>query len=118
MKKRLKTWITSIMASVFALSVFGSVVPMFATKTVNAATEKVAVKPYLEYKFDDSANPWKNTGSASNGNMTAWGKPQNAGSWGLKVTESGSYDGGIYLRIKDKEDSLVKTDEFTFSTSF
>ena len=116
MKKKFKSWLTSILAGVSALSIFGGVLPMLAPKTASAATEKVAVSPYLEYKFDDSANPWKNTGTATNGNMTASGGPKHLG-WGLKVTENGSNDGGIYLRTQDKNDPLVQTNEFTFSAS-
>lgn len=119
MKQKTKAFLAKALISVFGLSLVGGILPLLETPNVaEAATTKTAVTPYLEYLFNDSANPWKNTGKATNGNMTAWGTPQNVGSWGLKVTESGSYDGGISLRLEDKNDSFVQTDEFTFSMSF
>ena len=65
MKQRLKTWLTSIMAGVSALSVFGGIVPMLSTKTANATTETVVVNPYIEYTFDSVANFTKNTGTSA-----------------------------------------------------
>ena len=113
MKKKFKSWLTSILAGVSATAIVAGALPMIAPQTANAATEKVAVNPYLEYKFADSSNPWKNTGTATNGDMTAWGSPAHNGGWGLKVADNG----GIYLRMSDKDDSFVQTDEFTFSMS-
>lgn len=115
MKQKTKAFFTKALVGVFAMSLFVGAMPYVSWgTTANAATQKQAVTPYLEYTFNDSTNPWKNTGSATNGDMTKSGSPENVGGWGLKVADNG----GIYLRTSDKNDSFVQTDEFTFSMSF
>ena len=83
MKKKLNTWLTSILAGISALSILGGVLPMFASKTASAATETQVIKPYIEYTFDSVENFTKNTGKSAsdgtkdyslviNGNATAY----------------------------------------------
>ena len=114
MKQKTKAFLAKALVSVFGLSLVGGILPLIETPNVADAATKTEVTPYLEYLFNDSAKPWKNTGSATNGDMTASSSPTNVGGWGLQVADNG----GIYLRLNDKNDSLVQTDEFTFSMSF
>ncbi len=66
MKKKLNTWLTSILAGISALSILGGVLPMFTAKTASAATETQVIKPYIEYTFDNAQDFYGNTGVSAN----------------------------------------------------
>ena len=116
MKQKTKAFLAKAFVGVFALSLVGGATALLhESNVVDAATQSSTYAPYLEYKFDDSASPWKNTGSAgTSGDMTKYGGVTNIGSWGLKTADNG----GIFLTLTDKESELVQTDEFTFSVSY
>lgn len=116
MKQKTKAFLAKAFVGVFALSLVGGATALLhESNVVDAATQSSTYAPYLEYKFDDSASPWKNTGSAgTSGDMTKYGGVTNIGGWGLQTADNG----GIYLTLTDKESDLVQTDEFTFSVSY
>ena len=65
MKKKFKSWLTSILASISALSILGGVLPMLNSKTASAATETQVIKPYIEYTFDNAQDFYGNTGASA-----------------------------------------------------
>ena len=65
MKKRFRTWLTSIMAGISALSLVGGTISTLTDKTASAATELRVIKPYIEYTFDNAQNFYGNTGTSA-----------------------------------------------------
>ena len=109
MKKRLKTWLTSIMASVFALSVFGGVVPIFATKKVNAATETQVVNPYIEWNFDDATKFYANTGTSASDTT----KDYTLQKWGGEIAAPGYVSFTENAMLYPKENPFVDNEDLT-----
>lgn len=67
MKQKTKAFLTKALVGVFALSFVSGFATVTKTpEAASAATEKVTVKPYVEYTFDSVENFLKNTGSSAN----------------------------------------------------
>ena len=81
MKQKTKAFLAKAFVGVFALSLVGGATALLhESNVVDAATQSSTYAPYLEYKFNDSASPWKNTGSAgASGDMTKYGGAANIG---------------------------------------